>query len=218
MASMFVDGLVVPVSVAGHPALDFCNTRAGWGAPAPKEYLHTHAHLSVWARENGLIEPSTMPALRRAAARDPDAAAQVVTRAVAFRSALYGVLVGPGARWDWDAVNREVRAAATGSALDSARATGSASAARWPASWQVMDQSQVDLPLLAVAWSAADLLTSTAAAHVAACPGDGCGWVFADPRGRRRWCSMAWCGNRNKVRRHAERVREATHVDRRVYT
>ncbi len=204
MASIVVDGLVVPVSVAGHPALDFCNTRAGWGAPAPKEYLHTYAHLSVWARENGLIEPSTMPALRRAAARDPDAAAQVVARAVAFRSALYAVLVGPGAGWDWDAVNREVQAAAAGSAL------GSAPPVRLPASWRLVDQSQVDLPLMAVAWSAADLLTSTAAAYVAACPGAGCGWVFADPKGRRRWCSMAWCGNRNKARRHAERLRQAT--------
>jgi len=210
VASIVVDGLVVPVSVAGHPALDFCNTRAGWGAAAPKEYLHTHAHLSVWVRENGLIEPSTVPALRRAAAGDPVGAAQVVARAVAFRSALYGVLVGPGARRDWDAVNREVRAAAAGSALtESAVTTGSESAARLPVSWRLVDQSQVDLPLLAVAWSAADLLTSAAAAQVAACPGDGCGWVFADPRGRRRWCSMAWCGNRNKARRHAERVREA---------
>jgi len=210
VASIVVDGLVVPVSVAGHPALDFCNTRAGWGTPAPKEYLHTHAHLSVWARENGLIEPSTVPALRRAAARDPDGAAQVVARAVAFRSALYGVLVGPGGRRDWDAVNLEVRAAAAGSALEPASARATGSAACPAASWRLVDQSQVDLPLLAVAWSAADLLTSAVVAHVAACPGAGCGWVFADPRGRRRWCSMAWCGNRNKARRHAERVREAT--------
>ncbi|MFC7483823.1 CGNR zinc finger domain-containing protein [Luedemannella flava] len=27
------------------------------------------------------------------------------------------------------------------------------------------------------------------------------------PRGRRRWCSMAWCGNREKVRAHAARQR-----------
>ena len=95
MASFVVDGLVVPVSVAGHPALDFCNTRAGWAEPAPKEYLHTHAHLSVWARENGLVQPASMAALTRAAAADPTAAADVVARAVALRSALYAVLVGP---------------------------------------------------------------------------------------------------------------------------
>jgi predicted RNA-binding Zn ribbon-like protein len=65
----------------------------------------------------------------------------------------------------------------------------------------------LDLPLLAVAWAAADLLTSTGT--VAACPGTGCGWLFADPRGRRRWCSMALCGNRAKARRHAGRARRA---------
>jgi predicted RNA-binding Zn ribbon-like protein len=63
------------------------------------------------------------------------------------------------------------------------------------------------MPLLAVVWSAAALLTSPSARGVAACPGNGCGWIFADPRGRRRWCSMAWCGNRNKARRHAQRRR-----------
>jgi predicted RNA-binding Zn ribbon-like protein len=65
----------------------------------------------------------------------------------------------------------------------------------------------IEQPLLAVVWSAAHLLTSPDAPGVAACPGPGCGWIFADPRGRRRWCSMAWCGNRDKVRRFAQRRR-----------
>ncbi len=206
MASIVVDGFVVPVSVAGHPALDFCNTRAGWGAAEPKEYLHTHAHLCVWARQNGLIEASSVRALRRIAARDPDAAARVLTRALAFRDALHGALLEPGKRLNWDAINLEVCAAAAESRL----------AGGLPTTWEIRDQSRVDLPLLAVAWSAADLLTSPAATQVAACPGTGCGWVFADPRGRRRWCSMAWCGNRNKVRRHAERHRDATTSTRRT--
>ncbi|MGW5195753.1 CGNR zinc finger domain-containing protein, partial [Kribbella sp. NPDC004138] len=41
-------------------------------------------------------------------------------------------------------------------------------------------------------------------AHVRTCPS--CGWLFLDPRGRRRWCSMATCGNRAKVRAHAART------------
>lgn len=199
MASVVVDGLVVPVAVTAEPALNFCNTRAGWGEPTPKEYLHTHAHLLVWARENGLVTPSSLPRLRSAAAREPGRAADVVARAVEFRSALYAVLVTSGGQRDWDIVNREVQKAAAASGL----------APGVPATWTIVSRAGVDLPLLAVAWSAAALLTSPTAAHVAACPGRGCGWVFADPRGRRRWCSMAWCGNRNKVRRHAARAREA---------
>jgi predicted RNA-binding Zn ribbon-like protein len=65
----------------------------------------------------------------------------------------------------------------------------------------------VALPLLAVARAAEDLLTSPARAEVRACPGDDCGWLFVDPRGLRRWCDMAWCGNRAKVRAHAARAR-----------
>src|SRR5262249_5068894 len=67
--------------------------------------------------------------------------------------------------------------------------------------------------LSAIAWSAAAFLTSPAAATVGACPGVGCGWVFADPRGRRRWCSMAWCGNRAKARPHAQRLRDTVGAD-----
>lgn len=75
-----------------------------------------------------------------------------------------------------------------------------------PADWE-LGGDLLAAPLLATAWAAAGLLTSAAAGDVRACPGDGCGWLFRDPRGRRRWCSMAWCGNRAKVRRHAQRSR-----------
>lgn len=197
MASIVVDGLVIPIPVGGHPALDFCNTRAGWGTSQPKEYLHSHAHLSVWARENGVVGLAAVPVLRRAANRDPDGAARLVARAVALRDGLYAVLVGPARRRHWDAVNVEVRRSAAASALKPGR----------PASWELVDVPALELPLLAVARAAADLLASQLVTRVAACPGRGCGWVFADPRGRRRWCSMAWCGNRAKARRHAARTR-----------
>ncbi|HSW41707.1 MAG TPA: CGNR zinc finger domain-containing protein [Patescibacteria group bacterium] len=41
------------------------------------------------------------------------------------------------------------------------------------------------------------------------CANDGCRWVFHDtsPTGRRRWCSMASCGNRAKAARHRARKR-----------
>jgi predicted RNA-binding Zn ribbon-like protein len=192
VASVLVDGLVIPIAVADHPALNFCNTRAGWGQPTPKEYLHTPAHLAVWAREHGLLTAVAAARVARLPGGD-----EVVARAVAFRSALYAVLLRTAGPRDWSAVSSEVRAAAATLAL-----TPGPGRAVWG-----LDESSVDLPLRAVAWAAAELLTSPAAARVAACPGQGCGWVFADPRGRRRWCSMAWCGNRNKARRHAARLK-----------
>jgi predicted RNA-binding Zn ribbon-like protein len=41
------------------------------------------------------------------------------------------------------------------------------------------------------------------------CPGRDCGWVFLDTSGRRRWCSMATCGSREKMRRMYQRKRAA---------
>jgi predicted RNA-binding Zn ribbon-like protein len=41
------------------------------------------------------------------------------------------------------------------------------------------------------------------------CPGRDCGWLFLDTSGRRRWCAMATCGSREKMRRMYARKRAA---------
>ena len=44
--------------------------------------------------------------------------------------------------------------------------------------------------------------------RVSRCPGRGCGWLFLNTSGRRRWCSMSTCGSRDKMRRlHQRRTR-----------
>jgi predicted RNA-binding Zn ribbon-like protein len=45
------------------------------------------------------------------------------------------------------------------------------------------------------------------------CANDGCRWVFEDTSrgGRRRWCDMSSCGNRDKVRRYRSRHRADEH-------
>lgn len=46
--------------------------------------------------------------------------------------------------------------------------------------------------------------------RVSRCPGRGCGWLFLNTSGRRRWCSMSTCGSRDKMRRlHQRRVQHA---------
>src|SRR5215211_3915103 len=46
--------------------------------------------------------------------------------------------------------------------------------------------------------------------RVKRCPGRGCGWLFLDRSGRRRWCSMQTCGSRTKMRRLYQRRRVQT--------
>jgi predicted RNA-binding Zn ribbon-like protein len=62
----------------------------------------------------------------------------------------------------------------------------------------------------AVAADAVALLADPARmARLHRCPGRDCGWVFLDMSGRRRWCSMATCGSREKMRRMYARKRAA---------
>ncbi|GLY13838.1 CGNR zinc finger domain-containing protein [Kineosporia rhizophila] len=189
MSSYEIDGVTLPEAVAGHPALDFCNTRAGWNAPKQREYLVDAGVLAVWTRQAGLSgQPS-------GARPDTAPAEAVLARALVFREALYPVLLGRGTPDDWLTVSREAALAQTHARLVPP-ADGERSA-RWE-----RDTSGLEGALRAVAASAADFLTGPGYGTVGACPGEGCGWLFTDPRGRRRWCSMAVCGNRAKARRY----------------
>lgn len=53
-------------------------------------------------------------------------------------------------------------------------------------------------------WLAVDdyLTLRSAAGSIRQCQHPSCVLYFHDPTGRRRWCSMAVCGNRAKARRH----------------
>jgi predicted RNA-binding Zn ribbon-like protein len=194
-----VDGLVLPSAVAGTPALDFCNTRAGWGAAEPREYLTSFDHLAVWARDAGLIGAPAATRLRRRAEREPTEASRVLERTLALRSAVYSACTDPGATAAWDAVAAEARVA-TGAAV----LVGSAPPGH---RWVIPEGAGLALPTLVLAREAAALLASTDLTTVGRCPAPDCGWLFLDRRRRRRWCTMAVCGNRAKARRHARKAR-----------
>ena len=64
--------------------------------------------------------------------------------------------------------------------------------------------------LAMIAADAAELLGTDLRERLRICPGPGCRGRFLDdsPAGRRRWCSMAVCGNRSKAAAH----RQAAHA------
>ncbi|NUT34810.1 MAG: hypothetical protein HOV79_17270 [Hamadaea sp.] len=187
---VMVDGWRMPALVAGDPALEICNTRAAWSdgpdATDTHEYLLSYEHFAFWARYAGLL-----PIVAQA---EPAQGAIVLDRTLRFRSAYYAALTGGVP--DWDLLDREVRALAPGLAVASGVAVASRDCG-----------DNAEAPLRAVVHHAAGLLTSPVSRAVRSCPGVGCGWLFHDPRGRRRWCVMAVCGNRTKVARHAARSR-----------
>jgi predicted RNA-binding Zn ribbon-like protein len=72
--------------------------------------------------------------------------------------------------------------------------------------WRASDERRVRF---AVAWDALELLGDPERlARVSRCPGRGCGWLFVNASGRRRWCSMTSCGSREKMRRAYARSRQ----------
>lgn len=194
-----VGEFAMPRCIGGHPALDFCNTWAGWGEPPNprREWLDSYDHVAVWAGHAELIDERDVSRLRRSAARTPAAASEVLTDARRLRTLLRAAVLDTEDVRAMSGVTGFVRKAAERVRIR----PGS------PPRWEIPAASGLDLPIHAVAWAAGELVTSDAVAAVKACPGDDCGWLFLDRTGRRRWCSMSSCGNRAKVAAHARRRR-----------
>jgi predicted RNA-binding Zn ribbon-like protein len=193
-----VDGFRLPAKLAGHPALEFCNTLAGWDEDGARDYLQSYDHLAAWAVFVGLLGPDRVRSLRREARRTPDVAQAVVDQARALRTRLYEVFRGGPAAPAFALLAQDVQAATVRMRLRDAGER---------VEWEIEPAVGLAAPLVGVGWSAAQLLTSAEAASVRTCPGTGCGWLFLDRSGRRRWCTMATCGNRAKVKRFAMRRR-----------
>lgn len=194
-----VEGLRLPARISGHPALDFCNTWAGWDGQDAAEYLTDYEHLVVWAGFVGILRPDQVRVHRQRARGSASAAASVLERARTFRANLYAVLRDPACAPAWPAVADQVAAAAHSLHLHRGVET---------IDWEIAPAADLSAPLAAAAWSAGELLTSPALRRVRACAGPGCGWLFLDPTGRRRWCIMATCGNREKARRFAAKHKD----------
>ncbi|MEV0404885.1 CGNR zinc finger domain-containing protein [Actinoallomurus sp. NPDC050550] len=167
-------------------------TTGGPGEGRRWEVLHEPADLAAWAARSRL--PPT-PAL--------EIAPQEVTDARRLRDALWRIAIArtrdePCAPEDLATVNE----AAAHPPL--APAIGADGERRWagPA-----DGARL---LATVAHDAVDLLTGPFAERIRTCAGDNCYLIYVDTSrpGRRRWCSMEHCGNRQKVR--ALRARRST--------
>ncbi len=197
-----LDSLVLPAPIAHHPALELVNTFSGWDGAHESDYLARYDHLVVLAGAVGVVPEDDVGSLRSAAAADPAAATRALERARDVRAVIRDAVLEP-------------HSAAAVAALTEAARSGAATLSLVPGdhpAWRVLGTGPTDLdrPTDAFAWAAAELVTRGAVDRVRSCPGRGCGWTFLDTSGRRRWCSMRWCGNRSKVRAHAQRRRPSS--------
>jgi predicted RNA-binding Zn ribbon-like protein len=188
----------------GHLALDFLNTAASPDGER-EDLLSAPAGLLTWLEGAGLANMAELASLRASppearvllahAGRLRTAAAQIVHALVAREAAPPLALVE---------VNRILAERTAGLRLE-ADATGH----------RLVSVSQADRSaglLAPVAEAAARLLIEADPARVRRCDAPECSLWFLDTsrNGRRRWCSMARCGNRAKAAAHYRRHREET--------
>lgn len=195
-----VAGREIPMRVAGAVGLELCNTAAGWadGAKPRVEYLLDFDTAILWAQEAGLISEPEGRSLARLAAKDADASSSAVRGLRQLRSAVRAAALGTA---------QPAQIARIGNLATRARAHQRLTLSGGRAAWVFDKSAGLDLPLYAAALTAVDVLSSDAVGRISACPGQGCGWLFHNATGRRRWCSMAVCGNRAKARAFAARER-----------
>jgi predicted RNA-binding Zn ribbon-like protein len=189
--------------LGGMLCLDFVNTIDPRHRPPKLEYLGNYDALLDWAVHVGALTAPAARDLAVLASQHPTKARRAHARAISLREALYQILA-PATRADHRRaplaiLNAEFRHSMAAANLEPAPGG-------YRLSWTPTDQ--LDQMLWPVVRSAADLLISPSLGRVAECDGQGCGWLFVDTSkaGRRRWCSMAICGNRAKAQRHAQRT------------
>jgi predicted RNA-binding Zn ribbon-like protein len=196
----------------GRLCLDFANTAVWRLSPQPEETLVDYAALLAWSRRAGALDGADVDPLRAAAVDRPDQAAALLERAIELREAINLVFVAA-------TLGRSPRAPDL-AVLNAALAESMAHAAVHPGpdgfawDWSAGPETgspgpNLARPLWPIARSAAELLVGPELARVKRCPGTNCGWLFLDTskNASRRWCDMAVCGNRARVRAFAARKR-----------
>ncbi|MCB1033752.1 MAG: ABATE domain-containing protein, partial [Acidobacteria bacterium] len=162
-------------------ALDFAATLAKRFHDEPEDLLATPEDLGRWLMMAGLAEEDPLPT-------DEDLAAARALRESLYRLAISTVDGKPHGSEDLARVNRWAAVKPPGPQLGAEGLT-----------WVFEDVGSL---LAAVARDGVELLGGDLAKRIRRCQGTGCSLLFVDTSraGARRWCSMANCGNRAKVR------------------
>lgn len=193
--------------IGGNAALDFVNTASAWSSGDPVCRLGGPGAFADWAALAGLADEPEAGRIKAAIVRDPDAAQRLFAKAVKFRSALYRLFNAVAAGGDIDA---EDLSALTEWTRRAARYSELGRDGKGFRRFWTEEAPLIEIPLFAIAEAAENLLEHGPLTRLHACGGDNCEWLFVDhsKNGRRRWCSMATCGNDAKVKKYRKRQKK----------
>ena len=177
--------------VAGRPCLDLVNTVSWRGDPDRREeHLRTVADAMTWARRAQVVSSDEAEHLHRTL--DRAAGGRLLRELRALRELVADDLVRP----------RPPRMDRLEEAVHDAVAHSRLVPSGQGHHWGVVELDARTVPRR-LALDVLDLL-ETPHGRLASCADEACGWVFLDSSkaGTRRWCRSAYCGKRERVRRH----------------
>jgi predicted RNA-binding Zn ribbon-like protein len=188
-------------------SLNFANTVTRRDDPERRrEHLDRYADLISFARQSELISLKQAVELRAYAQQHDSEARQSFRKAILLREALYRAFSAIAQGRSAEGADLEVISDFAAEALHHRYLAPASDGYRWE--WRSAAKNPLDRITWAAAQAAADLLTSDELKLVRFCEAPDCEWLFLDrSRNRsRRWCDMTSCGNRQKARRHYQRV------------
>jgi predicted RNA-binding Zn ribbon-like protein len=190
-----------PRMLGGRLAIDFANVPGYPGNPSAELSWEQLVMFLEAARVVSTERGQNLMALSQ---NDPQAADGILSRAIALRGGLrkaFGALVrDEGIAQEWIVpVNQVLRITEGHDELV-------ADSAGWKLEF-IAREGGSDWLLAAIARSGAEILAEGPKARLRVCANPACGLFFCDKSKtkRRRWCSMAICGNRHKVASFARR-------------
>lgn len=176
---------------AGSLALNFSATVRHRGSGQPRDLLHTAEALAEWFREAGCHSPAVRPTRL-------DHEDALLLREAIYRVVHALILNEKPSVADMDCINTS---AAHHLAVPQVERN------TFRLHWE--SEHPVRACLAEVARDAVILIGDVEGHRLKMCDNRDCRMIFLDhsPASRRRWCAMAICGNREKIRVHRKRKR-----------
>jgi predicted RNA-binding Zn ribbon-like protein len=181
--------------VGGHPALDLANAVFDRRVPArDNELLKSARDVGNWLRATGLANDVQAEAVAGVAS------GALVERVREIREASFAIFeaLATGISPASEALGLLFLRAANGLSAEPFELNDTRPVLTTP-QWQDPDAVTAFLAMVSI-----EAFFTLPRDRLHSCPR--CGWLFVDTSrgGKRRWCSMRTCGNREKVSRHKE--------------
>jgi predicted RNA-binding Zn ribbon-like protein len=191
---------------AGRLVLNFTNTveeRPGYNTSSPAtpiELLDSPELFISWCEESSAVHRESLSRLKDEWRKNAREAEQGLKRFLALREGLFAFF--------WSRIHRGTFRESDIEFINSelcklpSRVLARGAKSRLGLKWR--DDGDPEALLIATLVSdAAELAVSDNLERIRVCAATDCGWLFLDTskNGRRRWCDMADCGNREKQRR-----------------